>query len=55
MLYHLHEARRAVLTPLSSWANAMSQLYANPYSAFAYTPFATRASAGFELLYRMGK
>ena len=55
MLYQLHEAQRAVLNPVSSWANAMSQLYANPYSVFAYTPFASRASAGFELLYRMGK
>ncbi len=55
MLYHMHEAQRAVLNPISNWAEAMSQLCANPYSAFAYVPFASRASAGFELLYRLGK
>ncbi|MEZ5741576.1 MAG: polyhydroxyalkanoate depolymerase [Burkholderiaceae bacterium] len=55
MLYQLHEAQRAVLNPLSTWADAMSQLYANPYSPFAYSPFANRASAGFELIHRLGK
>jgi poly(3-hydroxybutyrate) depolymerase len=55
MLYQMHEAQRAFLTPMSSWAQAMSQLYANPYSPFAYTPLANRAAAGFELLHRLGK
>ncbi|MEZ5652256.1 MAG: polyhydroxyalkanoate depolymerase [Burkholderiaceae bacterium] len=55
MLYQLHEAQRAVLNPVSSWADAMSQLFANPYSPFAYTPFANRAAAGFELIHRLGK
>lgn len=55
MLYHLHEAQRAILTPMSSWAEAMSELYANPYSPLSYTPMANRASAGFELLHRLGK
>jgi len=55
MLYNFYESQRAVLTPLSAWADAMSQLYANPYSAFAYAPFANRTSAGFELLHRLGK
>ncbi|MEZ5657392.1 MAG: polyhydroxyalkanoate depolymerase [Burkholderiaceae bacterium] len=55
MLYQLHEAQRAVLNPVSSWADAMSQLFANPYSPFAYAPFANRAAAGFELVHRLGK
>ena len=55
MLYHVREAQRAVLNPLSSWAEAMSQLYANPYSPYAYAPFAPRMAAGFELLHRLGK
>jgi len=55
MLYHLHEAQRAFLNPMSSWAEAMSQMYANPYSPLAYTPLASRAAAGFELLHRLGK
>ncbi|MCX7202385.1 MAG: polyhydroxyalkanoate depolymerase [Burkholderiales bacterium] len=55
MLYQLREAQRAVLTPLSSWAEAMSQVYSNPYSPAAYMPFAPRFAAGFELLHRLGK
>src|SRR5690606_4658376 len=55
MLYHMHEAGRAVLNPVSSWADSMSQLYSNPYSPLAYIPFANRVSAGFELVHRLGK
>ncbi len=55
MLYQFREAQRAVLTPVSSWAEAMSQVYSNPYSPYAYTPFAPRVAAGFELLHRLGK
>jgi poly(3-hydroxybutyrate) depolymerase len=55
MLYQMHEAGRAVLNPVSSWADSMSQLYSNPYSPFAYIPFAKRVSAGFELVHRLGK
>jgi poly(3-hydroxybutyrate) depolymerase len=55
MLYHFREAQRAVLQPLSTWAASVSQLYANPYSPFAYMPFSTRISAGLELIHRLGK
>ncbi len=55
MLYQVREAQRAVLNPLSSWAEAMSQLYSNPYSPYAYLPLAPRFAAGFELLHRLGK
>ena len=55
MLYQLHEANRAVLTPVSGWADAMSQLYSSPYSPFSYLPLAARAAASFELLHRLGK
>lgn len=55
MLYHMHQAGRAVLNPVSSWADSMSQLYSNPYSPLAYIPFAKRMSAGFELVHRLGK
>ncbi len=55
MLYQLREAHRAVLTPLSDWAESMSKLYVNPYSPLSLLPFASRFSAGFELLHRMGK
>jgi poly(3-hydroxybutyrate) depolymerase len=55
VLYQVREAQRAVLNPLSSWAEAMSQMYSNPYSPYAYAPFAPRVAAGFELLHRLGK
>ena len=55
MLYQLHEAGRSVMNPLSRWANAMSQMYANPYSPLAYTPYASRMAAGFDLVHRLGK
>jgi poly(3-hydroxybutyrate) depolymerase len=55
VLYQLREAQRAVLNPLSNWADVMSQLYSNPYSPYAYTPVSTRIAAGFELLHRLGK
>jgi poly(3-hydroxybutyrate) depolymerase len=55
MLYQIREAQRAVLKPLSNWADTMSQLYGNPYSPLAINPFASRISAGFELLHRLGK
>lgn len=55
MLYHIREAQRAVLKPLSSWADSVSQLYANPYSPLSYSPFANRVSASLELLHRLGK
>ena len=55
MLYQVREAQRAVLNPLSSWAEAMSQMYSNPYSPYSYVPFAPRLAAGFELLHRLGK
>ena len=55
MLYQLREMHRSVLTPVSDWAESMSKLYVNPYSPLSLLPFATRISAGFELLYRMGK
>jgi poly(3-hydroxybutyrate) depolymerase len=55
MLYQLREAQRAVLTPLSDWAQSMSKLYVNPYSPVSLLPFANRMAAGFDLLHRMGK
>jgi poly(3-hydroxybutyrate) depolymerase len=55
MLYQIREAQRAILNPVSDWATAMSQLYSNPYSPLSYVPLASRFSAGFDLLNRLGK
>jgi len=55
MLYQVREMQRALLNPLSNWADSVSKLYANPYSPFSYMPMARRYAAGLELLHRLGK
>jgi poly(3-hydroxybutyrate) depolymerase len=55
MLYQVREMQRALLNPLSNWAESVSKLYANPYSPFSYLPMARRYAAGLELLHRLGK
>jgi poly(3-hydroxybutyrate) depolymerase len=55
MLYQLREVQRAILHPVSIWAESVSKLYANPYSPLSYTPMASRVSAGLDLLHRLGK
>ncbi|MGI4815088.1 MAG: polyhydroxyalkanoate depolymerase [Janthinobacterium lividum] len=55
MLYQLYEIQRAMLSPLSAWAEAASKSFSNRASPLAYVPGATRFAAGYELLYRLGK
>jgi poly(3-hydroxybutyrate) depolymerase len=55
MLYQIREVQRAILNPVSVWAESMSKLYANPYSPLSYVPMASRISAGLDLLHRLGK
>ncbi|CAB3774846.1 polyhydroxyalkanoate depolymerase [Paraburkholderia humisilvae] len=55
MLYQFHEFQRSLFNPLTAWAHAASQSLSNPASPLAYIPGATRLSAGYELLYRLGK
>lgn len=55
MLYQLHEFQKSLLHPLSSMAEVGASLYTHPFSPLAYTPFARRIAAGYELLHRLGK
>jgi len=55
MLYHLHEAQRAWMAPLSHWSDATARMLTEPGSAFARLPGAQRWAAGFELMHRIGK
>jgi poly(3-hydroxybutyrate) depolymerase len=55
MLYHLHEMNRALMTPLTNWAELSSKLFSNPISPLAHTPFSQRIAAGYELMFRLGK
>lgn len=55
MLYQLHEFQRSILNPLSKAAGLSAQVYTNPYSPLAYTPFSKRMAATFDLVHRLGK
>ncbi|KAB8314490.1 polyhydroxyalkanoate depolymerase [Tolypothrix campylonemoides VB511288] len=55
MLYHLHELGRAWLAPMTYWAEASAKAYGDASSWLSSLPGASRAAAGYELLYRLGK
>lgn len=55
MLYQIHELQKALLNPLTIWAEASAKAYSNPFSPLAHTPVSKRIAAGFELMYRLGK
>ncbi len=55
MLYQIYEAQRSLMEPFADFAQAASKLYSNPLSPFGQNPFAQRASAGYDLIYRLGK
>jgi poly(3-hydroxybutyrate) depolymerase len=55
MLYQIYEAHRSLMEPFADFAQAASKLYSNPLSPFGQHPLAQRMSAGFDLLFRLGK
>ena len=55
MLYQLHEFQRALLSPMTAWAQATAKTFTNPLSPLSLMPGAQRYAAGYELLYRLGK
>ena len=55
MLYQFYETQRSLMEPFADFALAAAKLYSNPLSPWGQTPFAQRVSAGFDLLYRLGK
>lgn len=55
MLYQIYETQRSFMEPFADFAQAASKLYSNPLSPFGQHPFAQRVSAGYDLLYRLGK
>ena len=55
MLYQIYEAQRSLMEPFADFAQAASKLYSNPLSPFGQHPLAQRMSAGYDLLYRLGK
>lgn len=55
MLYQIYETQRSLMEPFADFAQAAAKLYSNPLSPFGQNPFAQRVSAGYDLLYRLGK
>ena len=55
MLYQIYEAQRSLMEPFADFAQAAAKLYSNPLTPFGQNLFAQRMSAGYELMYRLGK
>ncbi len=55
MLYQMYETQRSLMEPFVDFAKAASKMYSNPSLPLAQAPFAQRLSAGYDLMYRLGK
>ncbi|GAB4218103.1 MAG: polyhydroxyalkanoate depolymerase [Rhodoferax sp.] len=55
VLYKLYETQRSLLEPLTDLAKSASKAFANPLSPLGQMPLSQRISAGYDLLYRLGK
>ncbi|MCW5222177.1 polyhydroxyalkanoate depolymerase [Verminephrobacter aporrectodeae subsp. tuberculatae] len=55
MLYHIYETQRSLIEPFTGFAQAAAKFLSNPMSPFSESPLAQYMSAGYELLYRLGK
>ena len=55
MLYQIYESQRTLMEPFVDFAQAAAKLYSNTSSPVGKSPFAQRVSAGYSLIYRLGK
>ena len=55
MLYQIYETQRSMMEPLVDFAKATSKVLANPKAPFSQNPLIQRMSAGYDLMYRLGK
>ena len=55
MLYQIFETQRSLMEPFADFAQAASKLYGQNNSPIAQNPMSQRVSAGYDLLYRLGK
>lgn len=55
MLYQIYETQRSLMEPFADFAQAAAKLYTNPLSPLGHAPMAQRISAGYDLIYRLGK
>ena len=55
MLYQIYETQRAMMEPFVDFAKATSKALGNAKSPFSQNPLVQRISAGYDLMYRLGK
>ena len=55
MLYQIYENQRAMMEPFVDFAKATSKVLGNTKSPFGQNPMVQRISAGYDLMYRLGK
>ncbi len=55
MLYKLYEAQRSLMEPFTDLVQSAAKAYGNPQSFLGKNPFSQRISAGYGLMYRLGK
>ena len=55
MLYQFYESQRTLMEPFVDFAQAAAKLYSGSLSPIGKTPLAQRVSAGYSLMYRLGK
>ena len=55
MLYQIYETQRSLMEPFAEFAQAASKLHSHSSSPLSQIPLAQRVSAGYDLLYRLGK
>jgi poly(3-hydroxybutyrate) depolymerase len=53
MLYYAYEFQRQLAQPIRLWANAVEQLYSNPYNPLTDTSFGKSMAAGAEIMARL--
>ena len=55
MLYQIFETQRSLMEPFADFAQAASKLYGQTNTPMGQNPMSQRVSAGYDLLYRLGK
>ena len=55
MLYKLYETQRSLMEPFADFAQAAAKMYNNVSSPLGQNQFTQRISAGYDLIYRLGK
>jgi poly(3-hydroxybutyrate) depolymerase len=55
VLYKLYETQRSLMEPFTDLARTASKVYGDPQTLLGKMPLSQRVSAGYDLIYRLGK